>query len=67
MGLCSACSGGTVSIEKVKRDDDGDTGGSVPFKIDNEDATYEFHAEAIVGKVANITRKGQFFAPGLTS
>merc|ERR1719458_2391513 len=53
VGLCSACSGGTVSIEKVKRDDDdGDTGGSVPFKIDNEYATYEFHAEAMVGEDA---------------
>ena len=54
VGLCSACSGGTVSIERVK-----DTGGggegdssSVPFRlIDNEYATYEFHAGAIAGDI----------------
>ena len=56
VGLCSACSGGTVSIEKVKRDGNNGTqeeeedDSSVPFKIDNEYATYEFHAEAIVNE-----------------
>ena len=48
VGLCPACSGGTVSIERVK--DTTEDSSSVPFKIDNEYATYEFHAEAIAGE-----------------
>ena len=51
VGLCSACSGGTVSIERVK-DTSGEGDSSVPFRlIDNEYATYEFHAGAIAGDI----------------
>ena len=48
VGLCSACSGGTVSIERVKETSGEGDSSSVPFRlIDNEYATYEFHAGAI--------------------
>ena len=51
VGLCSACSGGIVSIERVK-DTSGEGDSSVPFRlIDNEYATYEFHAGAIAGDI----------------